>query len=131
MANISPRISVLVVQMLMGIDTMKNSETNTGRSFYLVESKWRQQTFIYETDLATAGLDETVRMIADGQYDTGEITTVYRCAPEAGIMEDCTQAVLEQVAAILNRDGTVPGRSLACVLWQNGIELAPRLQAAQ
>jgi len=91
------------------------------RAFYLVESKWKQQTFIYETDLAKADLDTTVKMIAEGEYDTGEITAIYRCVPSARIMEDDTQAVLEAVAAYLNRTETVPCEAVARLLWQNGI----------
>jgi len=99
--------------------------------FYLVESKWKQQTFIYETDLAKADLDTVVKDIAEGQYDTGEITAIYRCVPSSRIMEDETQAVLELVAQHLNNSGTMPCEPVAKLLWQNGITLGRHIQAAE
>ncbi|WP_262298412.1 hypothetical protein [Microvirga sesbaniae] len=89
--------------------------------FYLVESRWKRQTFIHETDLAQADLDTVVRMIAEGQYDTGDVTAIYRCDPDSRIMEDETQAVLERVARHLDRAGTPPCEPVARLLWQNGI----------
>lgn len=99
--------------------------------FYLVESTWKQQTFIHETDRAHADLDTVVKDIATGQYDTGEITAIYRCAPSERIMEDETQAVLEHVAQYLNRTQTVPCEAVSKLLWQNGISYAAHLHAAE
>src|SRR5690349_18446433 len=92
--------------------------------FYLVESRWKRQTFIYETDLAKADRDAIVKDIATGEYDTGEITAVYRCDPPSRSMADETQGILEQVAHYLNRTETTPCEAVARLLWQNGIGYA-------
>ncbi len=92
--------------------------------FYLVESRWRRQSFIHETDLAQADLDTVVRHIAEGQYDTGEIAAVYACAPAAGTMEDATDFVLRRVAEHLRRTGAAPGPGLADLLDWAGFRIA-------
>ena len=93
--------------------------------FYLVESRWRRQSFIHETDLAQAGLDTVVRHIAEGQYDTGEIAAIYACTPAAGTMADATGPVLRRVAEHLRRTGAAPGSGLADLLDWAGLRIEP------
>jgi hypothetical protein len=102
------------------------ARTSSSAPFYLVESRWRRQTFVHETDLAQADLDTTVRHIAEGQYDTGEITAVYFCAPATGVMEDATDRVLKQVAEHLRRTGAAPHSVLANLLDWAGLTFDPR-----
>jgi len=96
----------------------------SGCAFYLIESRWRQQRFIFETDLARADLAAIVEQVATGEFDTGTIAAIYRCDPAAGLMRDDTLTVLEQVGRYLDRTRIIPCEAVASLLWHNGIGYA-------
>lgn len=100
-------------------------------AFYLVQSKLKNQAFICEADLDQADIFGTVSAIAAGQFDTGEIETIYRLDPVRHTLTDETTAVLELVAQHLTRTNTVPCEAVSKLLWQHGISYAPHLMAAE